>query len=121
MNEQSLSALLKTKPPVYAEIKGNSEAPHLSGTVKFYPWAQGTMIQTEIVNLPDENPFEFHIQDKGGKYNPILPCLISNSGYSYMTVYISRFTPDEIIGKSVIIYEYPDDCGKIVGNGLIKR
>lgn len=79
-------------------------------------------------------PFGFHIheygicevsneldpfQSAGGHYNPNnqphgnhsgdFPVLFSNKGYSRMTFFTDKFKAEEIIGKSVIIHENPDD------------
>lgn len=79
------------------------------------------------------NPFE----SAGGHYNPDnqphgnhagdLPILFSNHGYSMMRVFTDKFTVDEIIGKSILIHENPDDyrsqpagnSGKRIGCGII--
>jgi len=67
----------------------------------------------EITNYNE--PF----QSAGGHYNPNnephgnhagdLPVLFSNNGYARMTFYTDRFKPRDIIGKSIIIHEHPDD------------
>lgn len=67
----------------------------------------------------------------GGHYNPNstvhpyhsgdLPVLFSNNGYSFMVVYTNRFTPAEIIGKTLIIHQSPDDFrSQPAGNSGIK-
>ena len=74
----------------------------------------------------------------GGHYNPgnkshpqhagDLPPLLSDAGEAWMSVYTSRFFPEDVIGKTVVIHDRPDDfhtqpsgdsgekiaCGKIV-------
>lgn len=62
-----------------------------------------------------ENPF----QGAGGHWNPTnqphgnhagdLPVLFSNKGYAKMCFFTDAFTPDDVIGKAVIIHENPDD------------
>ncbi|WP_062356688.1 superoxide dismutase family protein [Bacillus kwashiorkori] len=98
-------------------------------------------------------PHGFHIHDKGsckigdkldpfqaagGHWNPTnephgnhagdLPVLFSNNGYARMNVFTNKFRPLDVIGKTIIIHENPDDfrsqpagnagkrlaCGKIV-------
>ena len=39
-------------PYAIANIYGNHLASNLYGTIKLYPWHQGTLVQTEIFNLP---------------------------------------------------------------------
>ena len=81
-----------------------------------------------------DNPF----MAAGGHWNPTdqphgnhagdLPNLFSNDGYALMRVYTNRFTPDEVIGKSVIIHKNPDDfrsqpsgnAGKRLACGIIE-
>ena len=142
--KNSISELIKNKPYAEAVMKGGSLAPHLSGSVEFYPWANGTIVKAEIVNLPESipaigdnppiGPFGFHIHEgstcglglngdpyasAGGHYNPKkqphpnhagdLPVLFSNNGYSYMVVFTNRFKPADVVGRTVIIHQNPDD------------
>lgn len=50
---------------------------------------------------PDKQPHGNHAGD--------FPVLFSNNGYSQMSFYTNKFTPKEIIGKTVIIHLNPDD------------
>lgn len=79
-------------------------------------------------------PYGFHIHEgktcglgfdgnafssAGGHYNPTnqqhpfhagdLPVLFSNNGVSYMVVFTNRFKPRDVIGRTVIIHDMPDD------------
>ncbi len=66
---------------------------------------------------PTEGPEAFSLA--GSHYNPgsnnhpnhagDLPVLFSNHGYAFMAVYTDKFTPGEIIGKTAIIHQSPDD------------
>lgn len=83
---------------------------------------------------PQIGPFGFHIHDgnvceptqgkdafsqAGSHYNPTstihpnhagdLPVLFSNNGYCFMAVYTDKFTPSEVVGKTAIIHQSPDD------------
>lgn len=61
------------------------------------------------------NPFEC----AGGHWNPTnqphgnhagdFPVIFSNNGYARMTFFTDKFKPIDIIGKSVIIHQNPDD------------
>ncbi|SKC35498.1 superoxide dismutase family protein [Maledivibacter halophilus] len=80
-----------------------------------------------------EDPFK----DAGGHWNPNnqphgnhpgdFPVLFSNNGKAIMSFFTNRFRPDDIIGKSIIIHENPDDyrsqpagnAGKRLACGLI--
>lgn len=76
--------------------------------------------------------------DAGGHFNPEmaehpyhagdLPVLLSNCGFAWIACYTERFFASDIIGKTVIIHDMPDDfrsqpagdsgkriaCGKII-------
>jgi len=79
-------------------------------------------------------PFAFHIheyadcnvgnpqspfQAAGGHWNPTnqphgnhagdFPVIFSNDGYSYTSFYTNKFRPEDVIGKSIIIHQNPDD------------
>lgn len=79
-------------------------------------------------------PFGFHLHEKGncdigdpnspfegagGHWNPDnqphgnhagdFPVLFSNDGYSRMTFFTNRFRPEDVVGKSVVIHQNPDD------------
>lgn len=129
--------LIQGVPYAIAQVKGNAEEKQIYGTVCFYPWAMGTIVKLEIMGLPQNaknNFWGFHIHENGdcseesvpnsfesaGEHfngeddshpNHIgdLPMIYSNKGYSYMIYYTSRFTPEEVVGKSVIIHKNMDD------------
>lgn len=47
-----------------ADIAGNSSAPDLRGTARFYPWLEGTMVEIELTGLPNRaEPFALHIHN----------------------------------------------------------
>lgn len=70
---------------------------------------------------PTNKPHPFHAGD--------LPSLFSNNGYSYMVIYTDRFKPIDIIDRTVIIHQNPDDyrtqpsgnAGPLIACGKIKR
>lgn len=80
-----------------------------------------------------ENPF----QAAGGHWNPTnqphgnhagdFPVLFSNNGRAIMSFFTNKFTPQDVIGKSIIIHQSPDDyrtqpagnAGKRLACGLI--
>ncbi|WP_042683190.1 superoxide dismutase family protein [Anaerosalibacter massiliensis] len=87
-------------------------------------------------NVEDpENPFE----SAGEHWNPTnqphgnhagdFPVLFSNDGYARMSFFTNKFKPDDVIGKSIIIHENPDDyrtqpagnSGKRLACGVIYR
>ncbi|WMJ81151.1 superoxide dismutase family protein [Clostridium sp. MB40-C1] len=85
-------------------------------------------------NTQPIGPFGFHLHDEGccevgdpnnpfscakGHYNPTnqphgnhagdFPVLFSNNGFAKMSFFTNKFKITDIIGKSVIIHENPDD------------
>ena len=101
---------------------------------------------------PPIGPFGFHIHEgsscevgsaaepfmsAGGHYNPTnkphpehagdMPVLFSNNGYAFMAFHTDRFTPQQVVGRTVIIHMNPDDfrtqpagnSGKKIACGVI--
>ena len=104
-------------------------------------------------NTPPVGPHGFHIHDMGscavgdpknpfasagGHWNPTnqphgnhagdFPVIFSNSGYARMVFFTNKFKVSDIVGKTVVIHESPDDyrtqpagdSGKRLGCGVIK-
>ncbi len=155
----NINALLRGLPDAVATVRGNSEYPGINGSVKFYQTARGVLTVAEVFGLPisaekcGNDIFAFHIHsgasctgngedefaDAGTHYDPEgcphpyhagdMPPLFSAGGTAFLAFLSSRFTADEIVGKSVVIHDSPDDftsqpsgnagnkiaCGEIVG------
>ncbi|MGI6124333.1 MAG: superoxide dismutase family protein [Acetivibrionales bacterium] len=104
-------------------------------------------------STPPINPFGFHIHEgntceKGdpsdpfkaamGHYNPRnmphpahagdMPVLFGNEGYAFLAFFTDRFVPAQVIGRTVIIHQNPDDyrsqpagdAGKRLACGIIR-
>ena len=120
---------------------------------------QGVLIEAEVFGLPDKgrpsqsNYYGFHIHENGNcsgtaaspfanagsHYNPSkaphplhagdFPPLLSNQGYAWMSFYDKRFSLQDILGRSVIIHNQPDDfttqpsgnSGTMIGCGVIMK
>lgn len=145
----------RKNPAATARIKGRKENGTVNGRVDFYDTYGGTIVVAQVSGLPGEANkgfFGFHIHggasctgnaedpfaDTGQHYNPgnqshpqhagDLPPLLGNKGTAWMAVYTDRFYPEDVIGKTVVIHEKPDDfrtqpsgdsgekiaCGKIM-------
>lgn len=81
-----------------------------------------------------EDPF----QAAGSHWNPTnqphgnhagdFPVLFSNDGYARMSFFTNKFTVDQVIGKTIIIHQYPDDyrtqpsgnAGKRLACGIVQ-
>ena len=105
----------------------------------FYVTPIGVLVASEMWGLPDNDGsdvgrvFGFHIHEgskctgtkeesfsnTGGHYNPTgaphpfhagdLPPLLGVGGMAYSIFLTDRFTVEEIIGKTIIIHDMPDD------------
>ena len=142
-----------------AKIKGGKEYPKITGTVYFKETKNGVLITAKIHGLPQTNNsctgrfFGFHIHEGTSctgnskdefansktHYNPNncehpyhagdLPPLLESQGYAYMRVLVDKFKISDIIGKTVIIHDSPDDfktqpsgdSGKKIACGIIEN
>lgn len=130
---------LKTIPEARAQIRGGSKYPGIKGKVEFYEAFGGTVVMAEISGLTPRNTgqglgfYGFHIHEGSactgttsdefadtdghyqtrGKMHPEhegdLPPLLSDKGTAWMMVYTTRFFPEEVVGKTVVIHDMPDD------------
>lgn len=127
-----------------AENGGTEVKVKISGLPKYQPAHNGN---------PPIGPHGFHIHENGvceigdpndpfksagGHWNPDnqphgnhagdFPVLFSNDGYAEMKFFTNRFKPWDVIGKSIIIHQNPDDyrsqpagnSGKKLACGIIQ-
>ena len=121
---------------VYANVKGSAKYPELHGKVTFREVYNGTIVSVFVEGLPENeagNFFGFHIHDGGSctgdasdpfrnageHYNPAkvmhpfhagdLPVLLGNNGVAWCEFYTDRFYPEDVVGKSIVIHNMPDD------------
>ena len=126
-------------PQAYARIKGSKEYPDIRGNVYLYEVYNGTVLLGELIGIPEELEkkyggfFGFHIHegnactgdaedpfaDTKGHYNPEkeehprhagdLPPVLSNDGTAWMEIYTGRFYPMDVVGRTIVLHEMPDD------------
>lgn len=124
-------------PSAVAKISGSAEYPEIEGSVWFYQMDEGVLVIADIEDLPRQEicggVFGFHIHegncccgnaqdpfaDAKGHYNPggcphpyhagDLPPLFANGDEAWMAVMTNRFTLEEVLGRTVIIHDRPDD------------
>lgn len=131
--------ILYSRPQAVALISGSESYPELSGTVRFYQVKEGVIVCAQIRGLPHDalpchsRVFGFHIHkgtdcagdmddpfahamshyDPSGCQHPYhagdLPPLFGNDGLALSMFLTNRFSVAEIIGKTVIIHDHPDD------------
>lgn len=137
-NMHYLSAL-RGRPQAIAKVEGSGICPGISGTVRFYQTNRGVLVWAEISGLPRSAPpcrkeiFGFHIHqgtdcagnrndpfaDAMSHYNPggcehpchagDLPPLFGNNGFAFSLFLTDRFSVKEVIGRTIIIHDRPDD------------
>ncbi len=130
---------LPQEPDACAVIAGNENYPDIQGTVKFYDTYGGSIVAAEITGIRNqagkmgEGFFGFHIHEgascgetgggsfaeAGQHYNPEdkphpehagdLPPLLVCDGEAWMMFFTGRFFPEDVIGRTVVIHEMPDD------------
>lgn len=155
----SVIPILRSRPGAVAEVKGGDEYPSISGVVRFYRSHGGVIVYAIVGGLPrsesvcQEKIFGFHIHegtDCGGEadnpfsdsmshYNPEkcthpnhagdMPPLFGNDGSAVLLFLTNRFSVSDIIGRTVIIHDSPDDfttqpsgnSGKKIACGVIRK
>ncbi len=138
-NYPHLENMLRGRPDAWAVMCGSEKYPEISGIVRFFDTPLGTMTVAEISGLPqgsgecDAPVFGFHIHEgnscvsnttdpfsnAGMHYNPHgcphpyhkgdMPPLFGANGYALGAFLSTRFSVEEIIGKTVIIHSSFDD------------
>jgi Cu-Zn family superoxide dismutase len=146
-------------PAAHARVLGSDAYPELYGHVEFFAAGNGTVLVARFRGLPfDEAPCApninaMHIHAGGactgkpnspfsdalGHYNPgdcphpahagDLPPLFSNHGFAWQAFYTERFTPQDVVGKTVIVHAGRDDftsqpagdAGARIGCGVIVK
>lgn len=154
-----LCSILRGRPQATANLAGSTSYPGLSGTVRSYQTDGGGSVLAEVSGLPKsgapcrEQIFGFHIHegndcngsmddpfaDSMSHYNPggyqhphhagDLPSLFGNDGYALSLFLTDRLSVDEVIGRTIIIHDLPDDfttqssgnSGTKIACGVIRR
>jgi len=155
----ALLAVLGGRAQAEARLAGSGDGAGISGTVRFYQTGRGAVIWAQAEGLPrGEGPcggriFGFHIHEGdecGGSmddpfahamshYDPEgcehpyhagdLPPLFGCGGQALSVFLTDRFTVDEVIGRTVIVHDRPDDftsqpsggAGAKIACGAIRR
>ena len=120
-------------PDAVARIKGGEDTPYLSGQVRFYQECGTVLVVANISGMPTcggTGFFALHIHEgsscggedfaqTGSHYNPKhmthpnhagdLPPLMRCGDRAFLAVRTDRFCVREIIGKTIVIHDGPDD------------
>jgi len=133
------TSVLRTRPHAVAAVHGSAAFPEISGTVRFYGTRCGVLVAADIFGLPrgygecGGRIFGFHIHSgtscTGNETDPFadtlthydsaecphpyhggdMPPLFGADGKAFLVFLTNRFTIKEIVGKTVIIHDMPDD------------
>ncbi len=155
----NFTRVLRGVPEAVALVKGSGRYPEIDGIVEFYQTPLGVVVSAEVTGLPKyvgyyESPiFAMHIHGgglcteddadpfsgAGTHYNPTgaphpyhagdLPPLFGADGVAFSVNLTNRFAVDEIVGKTVVIHDSPDDfttqpagnSGSKIACGVITR
>ena len=141
------------RPGAIAQVGGSTEAPEFTGTVQFYPMWGGVLIAAQFRGLPrsGEGIFGFHIHQGGSCAGPdfadtgshfdfgsmlhpnhagdMLPLFRCCGGRAYLAFVTSRFSVQDVIGRTVVVHSGADDfrsqpagnAGRKIGCGVIRR
>ncbi|MCI8423025.1 MAG: superoxide dismutase family protein [Lawsonibacter sp.] len=134
-----LLSVLRSRPTAVARMAGSESCPDILGVVRFYQINEGVIVWAEVNGLPlperpcQERVFGFHIHKgtdcKGNMDDPFadamshydlsgcehpyhagdLPPLFGNNGFALSIFLTDRFSVKEVIGRTVIIHDHPDD------------
>lgn len=134
-----LLPILRGRPQAAATIAGSREYPGISGMVRLYQTNEGVIVFAQVSGLPQADApcqarvFGFHIHegarcsgnpddpfaDAMSHYDPAgcehpyhagdLPPLFGNNGLALSLFLTGRFSIDEVIGRTIIIHDHPDD------------
>ena len=89
-------------PAAIACVRGGNDAPKLRGTVRFSAIPGGADFSDTGGHLsPDAREHPCHAGD--------LPPLLGMGGHAFLAVETGRFTPCEVIGRTVVIHGSADD------------
>ena len=143
-------------PKATARILGGRDYPMIRGTVTFVQRHDGVLVEAAISGLPKTETgfFAFHIHEGGSctgtaedpfadaktHYDPggcphpchsgdMPPLYADKNGTAKFAFVTDRFTPEEIIGRTIIIHANPDDfhtqpsgnSGEKIACGVIEK
>lgn len=138
-NQLNFIGIMRHVPNAVAILQSNEYYPKIGGYVKFYQLQHSVLTVAEVYGLPRYDDackkpiFAFHIHggsscngsidvpfgNTGMHYNPYhcphpyhagdMPPLFGVDGIAFSAFLTDRFNVDEILGKTVVIHEMPDD------------
>ena len=140
----SLTTLLNRPPQAWADLRGDVLHPDIYGIALFHQTPDGVIVAVDVSGLPSAqgacsgsatDPFSA----AGSHFNPTgcphpfhagdLPPLLGCDGDALSVFLTNRFRVDEVVGRTVIIHDQPDDfttqpagnAGSRIACGVIER
>lgn len=141
-----------SRPDAIACLRGGPDAPGLTGEARFYQQRGSVLVTVRVSGLPQGGTgfFALHVHegpactgeyfsDTGGHFNPTnalhpehagdLPALLRCGGGAWLAVQTDRFCVRDVIGRTVVIHQGPDDLhsqpagnsGTKMACGVIRR
>ena len=138
-SENQFELMARRLPDAIAVMRGDAAHENIEGTVKLYQTTRGVLVVAEMMGLPiasepcQDNIFALHIHsgtsctgneqdafadalthyDPEGCPHPYhagdLPPLFGAGDLAFLAVLTNRFALDEVIGKTLILHDRPDD------------
>ena len=124
-NFVNFAGILRYIPNAVAMVQGGEIYPDIGGSVRLYDTAYGTVVFAEIVGLPlgqvgEERSFGFCICS-GDSCSERLTSLSGSGGIAFLAFLTDRFRVEDIIGRTVVIYDCPNDPASLsAGNAGVK-
>lgn len=109
---------VKGEPLCKAVLTGKYDSVTVFGKAKFYGWAQGTVVFTEVSNLPPNAAVSIEIADENTAFE--YPAVATKNGYLYHITYNDGFKADNLVGKSInLLLKGGEKNSKILACGAI--
>lgn len=113
-----MSYTVKGEPVCKATLTGDYDGIKVFGKAKFYSWAQGTVILTEVSNLPQNTDVTVRIGGEKALYK--YPAVTTKNGYLYHITYNDGFNTDNLVGKNIkLLLKGEEKNSKILACGTI--
>lgn len=105
------------KADICVNIKGENDFKRVWGKISLYKWAGGTIIRSELSNLPADKNKYILLSDENADVE--IPIHSTENGYSYMITYSDRFSPCDVEEIKIIYNSEDMPTGDTLKNGKI--
>lgn len=105
-----LFSILSGNAAVGAELKG-SKNEHFYCSIRLYPWAKGSLIKLEGVNLSTEKRGELCLSLHN---EPLFTVRPTESGYALAVFFTDIFTPEKAVGERLRLRLKDSQNGRLI-------